>query len=452
MRWPTHVPAGTFDTPPPGVVVSPVAAGALVLDVRPQDVLQLSALVCGGGRSSPPGTPHHVVVTAGHNPYVTYLMENLATEESGVSAHLAVADGQPDLIRRHLLLALREVPDTFAGLRACFRWKEKTWQETLDALAAEGLLYQRRIRRLNPGTGAVERDSIYENRQAFQAEPSSLRVLGRHPVEVLVPDAESRLLMRVARERAAIEAYPLAVLVSGGQRFRINEWDTDADNVPPSPLGCRDEQADIRTWRIRSGTVSPLLDEDPERKPSPVGLQIMIQLVEYDETLRGVIELEAGGVFHIRPFPAEKAPLLTHFSTRALLLTFERRGGTAALRTIAAALRFVLPVHVRYDEDSLEIVSFLYEGKATIAIVDLFEGGIKLVDGLVQSPRFIPDLIQRTLLWLRSCRDTGMDPQVVLGSHPLIRATAGPGTLDFAAAVELLETVKLAGRAVGVQS
>lgn len=75
--------------------------------------------------------------------------------------------------------------------------------------------------------------------------------------------------------------------------------------------------------------------------------------------------------------------------------------------SLCQALRHVLPVHLGVREDDLELVPLqgfeTPDGVFGLAIVDLYPGGIGLVDGLQDD-----DLLQRIFGhardWLASCR------------------------------------------------
>ena len=110
---------------------------------------------------------------------------------------------------------------------------------------------------------------------------------------------------------------------------------------------------------------------------------------------------------------------------------------------MAAALRPMLPVHLGADEDSLEVVAIpgLRVGREYvhgIAIVDLYPGGIGLVEAIEADNALLQNIFKWTYQWLRDVGREGMAGAERLSASPLVRAAEGEATLDFGAAEDLL--------------
>ena len=75
-------------------------------------------------------------VTLPANPYAAYLLSTLAGSDGfDTSRRLVSAAAQPGVVRRHLLLALSELPDTRSGLLKTFLWNEDIIHHTLEEIA-----------------------------------------------------------------------------------------------------------------------------------------------------------------------------------------------------------------------------------------------------------------------------------------------------------------------------
>jgi hypothetical protein len=103
----------------------PAAAAASLLEIEGDDVLSLPERLARRGRCSPSHLPHHAGVAMPQNPYARHLLRSLGSGgENRSFAHsrrLVCAEGTREILRKHLLLALEELPDTSEGLRLAFR-------------------------------------------------------------------------------------------------------------------------------------------------------------------------------------------------------------------------------------------------------------------------------------------------------------------------------------------
>ncbi len=100
--------------------------------------------------------------------------------------------------------------------------------------------------------------------------------------------------------------------------------------------------------------------------------------------------------------------LTQSFATRALVLRFPEPEEPIALLSLCQALRHVLPVHLGVEEDALEVVALLDETidemqTYGVAIVDLYPGGIGLVDAIRDDNTLILQLLTWTRSWLETC-------------------------------------------------
>ncbi|MGA9069068.1 MAG: hypothetical protein WB424_02365, partial [Terracidiphilus sp.] len=146
-----------------GLMPSIPWAEACILGVKPEEVLSIREMVCQGGRAVEGESDFYVAVAPSDNPYAQFLLSRYKDYyQDGASMNLIGAEGHAELVQRHLLLALREVPDTLTGLRSCFQWKDSTLRTALDGLSKENRLMRRQVRFLD-GDEQLQRDALYEN-------------------------------------------------------------------------------------------------------------------------------------------------------------------------------------------------------------------------------------------------------------------------------------------------
>src|SRR6185312_14246581 len=161
-------------------------AGARLTEVRTGEVLALVEMISQGGRAAPEGLPHHVGVPSPVNPYVEYLLKKLAGREGAAfptSRRLVAAEALPSVIRRHLLLALNELPDTREGLLKDFLWNEEVIRSTLDSIFQEGKLSRKEVRFLGDGD-RLRIDHEYTSQRLPSGEQRPLDTVGTWLIEV----------------------------------------------------------------------------------------------------------------------------------------------------------------------------------------------------------------------------------------------------------------------------
>lgn len=408
--------------------IDAAGAGARLLRIEAGDVLSLPEIVCQGGRTAPDGLPHHVGLTLPANPYVAYLIGRLEGREGAAlqsSRRLVAAEALPAVVRRHLLLALHELPDTRSGLLKDFLWNEEVIRRTLDEISQEGKLTRREVRFLADGDRLVI-DHEYSSQRLPGGDQRPLDTVGTALVEVRELaggyDPMGGVRLRVDPERVTVQAYPHRVFLQGGRRYRIREWDSLDEVLQSRTIACDREDVHSQTWRIRNPLVFGL---EPLRPPVGVGrtgklLSRFPARLIYEEEIAGALRvaplLTAGQV--PRPETLRLArPILQSFATRALVLRFPEDAEPLALASLAQALRHVLPVHLGVDEDALEVVPLtgeMVDGLPTsgLAIVDLYPGGIGLVDEIGDDNPFLLQMLEQTREWLQTCScqsDAGCD-------------------------------------------
>jgi len=404
-------------------------AGARLRKVQASEVLSLVEMVSQGGRSTAAGLPHHVGVTLPENPYVRHLVTSLAGgERRGAgfdsSRRLVCAEAHPAIIRRHLLLALHELPDTRTALLKDFLWSEEIIRQTLDRISDEGKLSHKEVRFLGDGDRLVI-DREYQSKQLPAGQRRPLDTVGTELIVVRDPGgAHERkgVRMRLDPERLTIQAYPHRIFLDRGRRYRVREWDSVDEVVARGWLECRLDSVHSMTWRLRNAFIFGI---EPLGAAAGIGrrgklLSRLTVDLHYEEEIIGAIRIEPDLTTGTLPRPETirlGRPITQSFATRALVLRLPEAADAIALTSLAQALRHVLPVHLGVEEDALEVVALTgddVDGVATwgVAIVDLYPGGIGLIDAIRDDSSLILQLFDRTHRWLRACpcqSDPGCD-------------------------------------------
>ena len=434
-RWPTHLEipeevaepeAAAFLQLPAGgavirdqLVADSATAGARLMEVRTGDVLSLVEIIGQGGRAASPGLIHHVGVAPPVNPYVAHMLTTLAGREAApftTSRRLVAAEALSGVIRRHLMLALNELPDTRHGLLKDFLWNEDAIRSTLEAIYREGKLTRVEVRSLGEGD-RLRIDNEYTSQRLPSGEQRPLDTVGTSLVEVRDPsaghDVDGGVRMRVDPERLTIQAYPHRVFQHRGRRYRIRAWESLDEVVNSRWLACDRDDVLSHTWRLRNILLFGIA---PSQAPVGIGrsgklLSRFAADVHYEEWVQGVLRWSPDLTTRraTRPVTQRLArPVSQSFATRALILRFPDAEEPVALASLAQALRHVLPVHLGVEEDALEVVPLdgdLLGGIATfgLAIVDLYPGGIGLVDEVGDDSPFLLQLLHWTRDWLVAC-------------------------------------------------
>jgi len=444
------------------LVAEAADADARIHPLDPGEVLSLPEIFGHGGRAAvgpdvaeatAAGGPHHVgVVAPAGNPYAGHLLARLASgrlgDDFGTSRRLLYAQARGELMRRHLLLALSELPDTRRGLLRNFLLDEELVRRTLGEIAREGNLTRREVRHLDRDARLVI-DHRYQLRRPVDRTERPLHTAGGELIEVRDPAAGGGVRLRVDRERVTVEAYPHRVFHAGGRRYRVDEWSSVEEVVARGWLACTLEDQDRRSWRRRHATV---YDVSPLGVPVTVGgggrsFVRGIAELHYEEEVTGVVQVTPNPAIPVWPRPESRLldePIRAGFATRALLLGFRHpspeREEQAPL-SLCEALRHVLPVHLGVEEDALELVPLwgdeTPEGTLGVAVVDLYPGGIGLVDAVGSDDQFLTQLLRRTREWLAACGCRGGRGCCL--DTPSARAAAMDRLPDHRAALELLD-------------
>jgi len=403
------------------LLAAPEDAGASLVSVEGSDILSLPDRLARRGRNTLVSLPHHVGAPPPEDPYVRHLLRELSrtgTSRGGFasSRRLVCAAGTPELLRRHLLLALEELPDTGDGLSRSFRRQDELIRTTLDALAEEGQLQRQEVRYLDE-QDTVHADHLYRSRRAGSEVRRPLSTVGLSLVEVVdLSDArENRGVRRkVDPERLPIEAYPGRVFLASGRRYRVKDWSSLEEAVRRERVECEQEGRHCRTWRLRTGSLRDLDRGTDDFVTLSGGSRLLARLVvnaRYVERVRGAVRLE----YDRHGLPSGEAqrvelqvPITTSFLTRALVIRVQEPGEPSALPSVAQALRHVLPVHVGVAEDALEVVTLAgdkirHQPISGLAVVDLYPGGIGLIDALGDDEALLLQLLDRARVWLDAC-------------------------------------------------
>jgi len=396
------------------------SAGARLRQIQPGEILSLVDILGQGGRAAADGLPHHIGLTLPSNPYVAYLLSTLKGTDGqpsfSTSRRLVWAAAPRSIVQRHLHLALDELPDTRTGLLKNFLWNAAAIRNTLDELANEGKLTSTEVRYLDE-SGQLQPEHEYKSRRLPTGERRPLDTVGSRLIDVRDPtggyEAEKGVRMRVDPERLTIQAYPGRVFMHGGQRYRIREWSSREDAIKAGWLPCDREGVHGWTWRIRNAYVLSIDSPD-----APVGVgrkrKLLTRLaasLRYQEYVIGWLrvtpDLTTGGEAKLETHRLARA-IDQSFATRALILRFPDEEEPIALASLAQALRHILPVHLGIEEDALEVVPLTGEfvqGRAAygMAVVDLYPGGIGLVDAIGDDNSFLLQLLEWTRDWLAAC-------------------------------------------------
>lgn len=433
-RWPTYLEA-PLDVPfaeseafldlavagtPLRDVLEAEAAGARaeIRSLTEADVLSVIEIVGQGGRASDEGQPHHVGITPPANPYAAHLLSTLASNGGTFSAsrRLVSATAHPGVMRRHLLLALDELSDTWSGLLRTFLWDEALIGATLEQLAQEGKLSRSEVRFLDD-QGELRREHEYKINRPPSGERRPLDTVGTTLIDVrdraAGNEAGEGVRMRVDPERLTIQAYPHRVFVRNGQRYRIRRWDSTEEVLSAKLLECDREGVCSRTWRMRHVLAFGI---EPSGPPVGIGrtgnlLARFPATLHYEEHVVGTLRLVPDLTTGVAPKPETMRlarTIVQSFVTRALVLRFPREQTEIALSSLAQALRDVLPVHLGVEEDALEVVPLvntLVQGRpiSGLAIVDLYPRGIGVVEAIADDNSFLLQLLDSTRKWLAAC-------------------------------------------------
>ena len=466
MAWPTYLqpPAlvpvperdGILNTPLSSgaylrdrLVADPASAGVHLCEVSAADLLSLRERIAHGGRAAPAHLPHHVAISRPMNPYMAWRLEQLAQAPQGTaqfpySRRLVGAESNPSIVRRHLLQALIEEPDIRTNLVKTFRWHEEVIRQTLDGLENDNYLEQQEVRFLDKKKN-MKPDQLYSSREDASGYSISIDSVGTDLVSVVESSdsGEDPVRMLVDRERLPIQAYPHCVFMRNGRRYVIDTWSGTPDTVT-----CSEEALPCQTRRIRVSNIWDLAHEGEEQRLGRTGIRRERVRLEYEELVKGVLRishnLTTGAIDAVS---SSFDDIRTSFTTQGLLLTFPRGAKPASLVALSEALRHVLPVHLGVEEEAMEVVMVreLHDVDnrpvTGIIIVELFPGGIGLVQAFKDDQELLHNVLTSTRQWLSSCgcpEDQGCARCL---NSPSAAAVKTGGRLSRRAALELLEMV-----------
>jgi hypothetical protein len=397
-------------------------AGAWIGSIPDTDLLALLEIIGQGGRSRLQGEVHHAALVPPTNPYARHLLRRLSEGCSEGrfehSRRMICAEGQRSILTRHLLLALGEVPATRTDLLRDFLWEGTVIQETLDHLGREGKLATNEVRFLDEG-GQLHPDPLYHSRQAPERLMRPLDTVGSRLIEVRARDEghgeEGGVQLRVDPERLTIEAYPQRVFLKDGKRYRVRNWSSVEDVITLGTVDCVREQSLARTFRVRRRYLEDIRPAGPTAGFGSRARPLLRQLVDltYEEHVLGTLEIRSDpgrGVEEVLSITADRR-VRARFATRALLILFQEEQDGLALASTAEALRHLLPVHWGLTESDVEVVPldpahreyFRDHPASGLALVDLYPGGIGLLDTVGEDGAPLMELLDAAHRWLASC-------------------------------------------------
>jgi hypothetical protein len=435
-----------------GEVVTGDAAGSEVRirSIADAEVLALPRMVMQGGRRCRAKRGHHVLVRRPTNPYAAYWIEQggWQAEAGPADRRLVAAQGQPEIVERHLMAALYEREGTTSDLARSMLLKTATVERTLDRLYRRGDVSRTEVRRVTP-SGELHREYAYKSRLPNPTQPRPLDCVGRTLIEVCEPgvaETDEQVRLRVDRERVTMQAYPGRVFVADGGRYRIEPW--TAAELAAGTIRCQPESRWQSTWRIRRSAVTELKVR-PGTTPAILehgGQHLLTRMsvtVQYRETVEGVRVHEeipaTQGVDQRTLHWVEACGMEAPFATSALVLGINPAPDPAVAAALALALAYVIPVHVGIEEAALEVVPLqrrLVDGGGGapidgVALVDLYPSGVGFVEALEVDDPLIRKLLTEVYRWLGDRAG-----QEALTQAPLAHCI--PASRDYQSAVQVL--------------
>jgi|GEM_PF-1701425 len=398
---------------------SRMAAAAWIERLPESEVLSLVERSCQGGRCALAAI-HHEGLLPPHNPYAAHLLDRLrheGLEALRASRRLVNAQGHPNLVERHLRLALDEASDVRGNLLKDFLLDEQLIRQTLDKLHHDGKLQASEVRTLSP-EGDLVRDTRYTISRAADPERQSLDTVSHRLIRVRAPEEaheEDGVRLQVDPERLVIAAYPSRVFQFRGRRYQVASWSREREILDRGWVDCRLQSEYRITWRVKR---SFLLDLNPRplRDWTRLGGRVRrlarrVVAATYEEEVSGILELTRDPAVFDGPVPAPTQldrPVATRFQTQALILHFSDPPPLLGLSSLAQVFRHMLPVHVGVEPDALEVVTLhgerIGEDEAHgLGIADLYPGGIGLIEALEDDRGLLLDLLGRARKWLEAC-------------------------------------------------
>ena len=235
-----------------------------------------------------------------------------------------------------------------------------------------------------------------------------------------------RLLMQVDPEGLPIEAYPKRVIESLGTALPRG----GPGSKCRARIDCTAELSQIRTWRFSSSRISSIQPSSDRLMFG--GVTRYVAKAIYDEDVNGVLEQRPDGAFDAIGIGRVR----THFRTEAVIMEFTNRFEQHQMVFAAAVLRHLLAVHMAVDEDAMQVVP-VFDDRPKLALVDLYPGGIGVVNAIHKSVWLVPMLFDQAALWLTSLGR--VEAQAELSASPLVR-TMGIEELDAKEALKVFQS------------
>ncbi len=395
-------------------------AGARVMELAPHQALSLGNLLSQGGRASADPQVHHVgLLLPPDNPYLRHLLRLLREDSRsyfGLLRRLVYGQPQPAIVRRHLLLALREMEAVAKGLLSTFQWKADILDPVLDRLTFDQQIQRRDVRFLD-ANNLLRVDVGYKTSVA-EPRHGPLDTVGETLVSMIDPQGgeDAEVLFRLDPERATIIAYQGRVFRHAGRTYRVDQWQVERakDLLRRPTLTCTPVDDPVLTWRISEPRLRRSTELQGVRQSFDEALNQLVIETRYEEEIMGIVEARAsepGGELRVTPIDWGDPINSLAFSTKGLMLRClaeDVEDYPAGLHTIAQCLAQVLAVHVGVEEDAMRVMAAedLKVGRRRewgLVILDLYPHGIGLVDVLNDDLTLLRRMLQHTRDWLTLC-------------------------------------------------
>jgi hypothetical protein len=395
-------------------------AGARVMELGADQVLSLGNLLSQGGRALAEPAVHHVgLFLPPDNPYLRYLLRLLREDSEayfGLLRRLVRGQPQPAIVRRHLLLALREMEAVAKGLLNTFQWKADILNPVLDRLTFDQQVQRRDVRFLDANN--LLRVDIGYKTSVAEYRPGPLDTVGEALVAMIDPQAgeDAEILFRLDPERATIAGYPGRVFRHAGRTYRVEQWQVArAKELLRRPtLTCTPIDDPVLTWRISEPRLRRAEEVQGARQIFDEALNQLVVETRYEEEITGIVEAwtnEPGGELRVTPIEWGDPIDSLAFPTKGLMLRClaeDVEDYPAGLDTIAQCLAQVLAVHVGVEDDAMRVMAAeeLKVGRRRewgLIILDLYPHGIGLVDVLNNDLTLLRRMLEHTRDWLTQC-------------------------------------------------
>lgn len=395
-------------------------ACARVMELAPHQALSLGNLLSQGGRASGDPPVHHVgLFLPPDNPYLRHLLRLLREDSGtyfGLLRRLVYGQPQPAIVRRHLLLALREMEAVAKGLLSTFQWKADILDPVLDRLTFDQQIQRRDVRFLD-ANNLLRVDVGYKTSVA-EYRPGPLDTVGENLISMIDPQAgeDAEVLFRLDPERATITGYPGRVFRQAGRTYRVDQWQVARakDLLYRPTLTCMPIDDPVLTWRISEPRLRRTEELQGVRQSFDEALNQLVIKTFYEEEVMGIVEARAsepGGELRVTTIDWGDPIDSLAFSTKGLMLRClaeDVEDYPAGLHTIAQCLAQVLAVHVGVEDDAMRVMAAeeLKVGRRRewgLVILDMYPHGIGLVDVLNDDLTLLRRMLQHTREWLTRC-------------------------------------------------